>query len=57
MHVWYNSLKSDSIKGFNDLCAKLVAHFSTNIPTKWSSTKPFGITHWEQVHMGILEEV
>jgi len=34
MHVWYNNLKPNSIEGFNDLWAKLVARFSTNIPVK-----------------------
>ena len=40
---WYNNLKLGSILGFQDLCAKLVACFSTSIPTKKSSTELFGI--------------
>ena len=40
---WYNNLKSGSISGYQDLCAKLVARFSINIPMKKSSTKLFRI--------------
>ena len=43
MHVWYNNLKPNSIEGFNDLWAKLVARFSTNIPVKKNSTKFFSV--------------
>jgi hypothetical protein len=45
---WYNNLKSGSILGFQDLCAKLVARFSTSIPTKKSSTELFGIVQGEK---------
>jgi hypothetical protein len=46
-HAWYNNLESSSIKGFNDLCLKLVASFSTNIPTKKSSIELFSVTQQE----------
>jgi hypothetical protein len=42
--AWYNNLKLSSIMGFNDLYAKLVSRFNTNIPTKRSSTELFSIT-------------
>jgi hypothetical protein len=45
---WYNNLKSGSILGFQDLYAKLVARFSTGIPTKKSSTELFGIVQGEK---------
>jgi hypothetical protein len=45
--AWYNNLKPNSIEGFSDLSAKLVARFGINIPTKKSSTKLFGITQVE----------
>ena len=45
---WYNNLKSGSILGFQDLCAKLVARFSTSIPAKKSSTELFGIVQGEK---------
>jgi hypothetical protein len=36
--AWYNNVKPNSIKGFSDLCEKLVARFRTSIPTKRTST-------------------
>lgn len=42
--AWYNNLKPGSIAGFIDLFAKLVARFSTSIPTKQSSMKFFRVT-------------
>ena len=33
-YAWYNNLKPNSIEGFNDLWAKVVACFNTNMPTK-----------------------
>lgn len=32
--AWYNNLEPNFIEGFSDLCAKLIACFSTNIPKK-----------------------
>jgi hypothetical protein len=41
--AWYNNLEPNSIKGFNDLCAKLVAHFITNITAKKNFTELFSV--------------
>jgi hypothetical protein len=43
--AWYNNLELNSIEGFSDLCAKLVACFSTNIPTRKTFIKLFS---WAQ---------
>jgi len=48
VRIWYNNLKSGSILSFQDLYAKLVARFSTNIPMKKSSTELFGIIQCEK---------
>jgi len=48
MRTWYNNLKSGSILSFQDLYAKLVTRFSTNIHTKKSSTELFGIIQGEK---------
>ena len=37
-------MEPSSINGFSDLCAKLVARFSTSILAKKSSRKLFGVT-------------
>ena len=42
-HVWYNNLKSNFIERFINLCVKLATRFNTNIHTKKSSTKLFGV--------------
>ncbi|KAJ6856870.1 hypothetical protein NC651_038532 [Populus alba x Populus x berolinensis] len=41
MRTCYNNLNSGSILSFQDLCVKLVAHFSTSIPMVKSLTKLF----------------
>ena len=48
MRTWYNNLKSRSILSFQDLCANLVACFSTSISMKKSSTELFGVTQGEK---------
>jgi hypothetical protein len=48
VRTWYNNLKSRSILSFQDLCAKLVARFSTSILMKKSSTELFGIIQSEK---------
>lgn len=40
-------MESGLVANFSDLCAKLEAHFSTNIPTKKSSTELLKITQIE----------
>jgi hypothetical protein len=45
--AWYNNLEPNSIEGFSDLCAKLVARFSTSIPTKKTFTKLFSVA-WQE---------
>jgi hypothetical protein len=42
-HAWYNNLESNSIEGFSDICAKLVAHFSTNIPANKNYIRLFSV--------------
>jgi hypothetical protein len=41
--AWCNNLKPGSVINFSNLYIKLVAHFSTRIPTKKSSIKLFRI--------------
>ena len=43
VHTLYNNLESNSIEGFNDLYAKLVAHFRTSIPTKKNAMELFSV--------------
>jgi len=45
--AWYKNLKPISIKGFSDLYTKIVAHFSTSIPTKKTSTKLLSVVQQE----------
>jgi hypothetical protein len=45
--AWYNNLEPNSIEGFNDLCEKLVACFSTSIPAKRTSIELFGVAQQE----------
>jgi hypothetical protein len=43
-HVWYHSLKHDSILHFHDLSSKLISRFSRSIPTKKSTIELFTVT-------------
>jgi hypothetical protein len=45
--AWYNNLEPNSIVGFIDLCAKLVARFGTNIPRKKAFTQLFNVAQEE----------
>jgi len=45
---WYNNLKPGYVLSFQDLCAQLVMHFSTNIPIKKSSIELFGVIQCEK---------
>jgi hypothetical protein len=47
MCVWYNNLELNFIKGFRDLCTKLVACFSTSIPNKKNSIKLLSVAQQE----------
>lgn len=42
--AWYNNIELGFILGFNNLSAKLLSWFSTNIPAKRSSAEHFGVT-------------
>jgi len=42
-HVWYNNLELSFIKRFINLYVKPATRFNTNIDTKKSSTKLFGV--------------
>jgi hypothetical protein len=48
VRTWYSNLKSGSIMSFQDLCAKLVARFSTSIPMKKSFTELFRVIQGEK---------
>ena len=43
VEAWYNNLEPSSVASFSDLCAKIMACLSTNIPTKKSFIELFGI--------------
>jgi hypothetical protein len=45
--AWYKNLEPNSIKGFGDLYTKLVAHFSTSIPTKKTSIELLSVAQQE----------